>query len=264
MSTINDFNIYKDNFVVVHQGVDPPEISVVMPIYNCEEFVASAITSILAQQEVVAEILISDDASTDSTFIIAYTTVVDYVRQLGLKHTVLMRIGTSRLIRDHLHLLAKKASCDLVCQAHGDDISHSFRCSFLVKVFNDKSQNASMIFVNAFVIDRQGKILLQPKNLSGSTISMVPVGYNAIVDATNEVLIGSNMAWRKSAFKDFPRLTTAYCAYGHDRVMTFRSFLVGGCYLMDAPLLKRRLHNNNLHNELISFDNTQNNQTFNQ
>jgi hypothetical protein len=166
-----------------------------------------------------------------------------------------MRIGTSRLVRDHLHLLAKQASCDLICQAHGDDLSHSLRSSLLVKAFNDESRNASMIFVNALVIDRHGKTLLEPKNLSLSTIPMTPVGYNAIIDATNELLIGSNMAWRKSAFNNFPQLTTAYCTYGHDRVMTFRSFLIGGCYLMDAPLLKRRIHNNNLHKELVSFDN---------
>ena len=74
--------------------------------------------------------------------------------------------------------------------------------------------------------------------------------------ARDELLIGSNMAWRRSAFEDFPQLTTSYCAYGHDRVMTFRAFLLEGCYLIDAPLLARRLHNNNFHKELISFENT--------
>ena len=62
------------------------------------------------------------------------------------------------------------------------------------------------------------------------------------------------MAWRRSAFDSFPQLSTAYCAYGHDRVMSFRSSLLDSCYLLDTPLLTRRLHNNNLHKELISFD----------
>jgi glycosyltransferase involved in cell wall biosynthesis len=256
VNTIKDFGIYKDNFVVVHQGSDQPEISIVMPVYNCEEFIASAVVSVLAQQQVVAEILISDDASTDDTFAVAYQAVVDYISQVGLKHTVLMRAGTSRFIRDHLHLLAEKASCDLVCQAHGDDISHHLRCSILVKVFNRKDKNASMVFVKTSVIDQQGKILWEPKDFSLSNIRVDPVKYDSIIKAQDENLIGCNMAWRKSSFKDFPKLTTSYCTYGHDRVMTFRSFLVGGCYTLDTSLLQRRLHNKQLHKELISFEHT--------
>jgi glycosyltransferase involved in cell wall biosynthesis len=256
MSILNNFDHFKDNFVVVHQGGDQPQISVVMPIYNCKEFIESAVISVLAQQEVVVEIIISDDASTDNTFDLAYKTVVDYINTNDLKHTVLMRIGTSRLVRDHLHLLADKASCDLVCQAHGDDISHSLRCAILVKAFDNKDKNASMIFVSALVIDRHGKLLWKPKNMSLSNIPMVTVDYDKIVQARDELLIGSNMAWRKSAFDNFTPLTTSYCAHGHDKVMTFRSFLVGGCYLLDAPLLARRLHDNNLHKELLSSENS--------
>ena len=240
--------------MVVHQGSDQPEISVVMPIYNCEEFIASAVTSVLAQQKVVAEILISDDASTDNTFAVAYQTVVDYIGQVGSKHTVRMRSGTSRLIRDHLHLLAETASSDLVCQAHGDDISHPLRCSLLVKAFNQEDLTVSMVFVNTSTIDQQGKILQEPKDFSLSDIKVKPVEYDSIVKAQNDNLIGCNMAWRRSLFKDFPKLTTSYCTYGHDRVMTFRSFLVGGCYMLDAPLLQRRLHNKQLHKELITFE----------
>jgi glycosyltransferase involved in cell wall biosynthesis len=247
-------NINKNQFVTVHQGVATPEISVVMPVYNCAEFIQNAVMSILEQQNVVAEIIISDDASTDDTFACAYNTVINYINANDLKHTVIMRIGTSRLVRDHLHLLADQASCDLICQAHGDDISHSVRCATLVTAFNNTAKNASMIFVSAIVIDQHGKLLWKPKNMSLSDIPMLPVDYNKIIGARDEILIGSNMAWRRSAFKKFPQLTTLYCAYGHDRVMTFRSFLVGGCYVLDAPLLARRLHNKNLHKELTSSD----------
>jgi cellulose synthase/poly-beta-1,6-N-acetylglucosamine synthase-like glycosyltransferase len=62
MNIIKNLSSYKDNFVTVHQGSEQPEISVVMPVYNCEEFVAEAITSVLKQEGVAVEILISDDA----------------------------------------------------------------------------------------------------------------------------------------------------------------------------------------------------------
>jgi glycosyltransferase involved in cell wall biosynthesis len=254
MNIIKNLSSYKDNFVTVHQGSEQPEISVVMPVYNCEEFVAEAITSVLKQEGVAVEILISDDASTDNTFAVAYQTVVDYISKSELKHTILMRVGTSRLVRDHLHLMAEKTSCDLVCQSHGDDISHRLRCAVLVKAFNEQAKNASMILVNASLIDHQGKILLEPKNSSLVNITIKPMEYEKILKAQDDILIGSNMAWRKSSLKHFPELTTSYCAYGHDRVMTFRSFLSGGCYFVDVPLVKRRHHKNQLHRELLSFD----------
>lgn len=250
---IDNFSSYRDDFVVVHQGTEPPEISVVMPIYNCEEFVADAVASVLAQQEVVAEILISDDASADDTFAVAYQTVINYISQHKLKHTVRMRSGTARLIRDHLHLLANQASCDLICQAHGDDISHPLRCSILVKAFDQKDKNISMIFVNPSAIDRHG-IPKESRDVSLSNIRVYPAKYANVITAQSEILIGGNMAWRQSSFEVFPQLTTAYCTYGHDRVMAFRSFLMGGCYIIDAPLLQRRFHDNQLHKELLSCE----------
>jgi hypothetical protein len=111
-----------------------------------------------------------------------------------------------------------------------------------------------MIFVNPSIIDCQGISLTESKNFSLSNIKVEAVKYTDLITAKDERLIGGNMAWRKSAFKDFPQLTTSYCTYGHDRVMAFRSFLVGGCYIVDAPLLQRRIHTNQLHKEIVSFE----------
>lgn len=256
MPTTEDLNAYSDNFVVVHQGSDQPQISVVMPVYNCEQFVVEAVASVLSQQNVIAEILISDDASTDNTFLLAYKTVTSYINMHGSKHTVLIRRGTKRLVRDHLHLIVDRACCDIVCQAHGDDISHAFRCAALVNAFGDPSKKISMIFVDAQPINQQGELLSEARKFSLSKIPLISVDYKSIMMASSEQLIGSNMAWRKSAFKHFTQLSTSYCTYGHDRVMAFRAFLVGGCYIIHAPLLKRRLHDNNLHKELTANDHT--------
>jgi glycosyltransferase involved in cell wall biosynthesis len=226
-----------------------------MPIYNCEQFVADAVTSVLDQQGPAVEILISDDASTDDTFGVAYRTVVDYISRVGSKHTVRMRAGTTRLQRDHLHLLANTAACDLICQAHGDDISHKLRCAILVRTFNQEATDASMIFVNTSVVNARGETVLEPKNSSSlPNIKINPVDYGRAINALDEYLIGSNMAWRRSRFEHFPQLTTSYSAYGHDRVMTFRSVVVGGCYMLDTTLLKRRLHTNQWHRELLNFE----------
>jgi len=51
---------------------DPtPSVSIIIPAYNCEEFLAEAVASVAIQSPPVAEIIIIDDGSTDNTPAIA-------------------------------------------------------------------------------------------------------------------------------------------------------------------------------------------------
>lgn len=45
----------------------PPLVSVIMPAYNAEEFIAEAITSVLSQTHGELELLVVNDGSTDGT-----------------------------------------------------------------------------------------------------------------------------------------------------------------------------------------------------
>ena len=52
----------------VSQLLVPPIVSIVLPVFNGEKFVSSAVESILAQTFKKFELIIINDGSTDSTF----------------------------------------------------------------------------------------------------------------------------------------------------------------------------------------------------
>lgn len=227
-------------FVEVHQGTDRPVLSVLMPIYKQFPLVKQAVQSVLAQQEVPVEIIISDDASGDDTFAEAQRAVETWVEKRKLIHRVVMRKGAKRLIRDHLALLVDHATCDIVTQAHGDDLSHPQRASVLSRAF--------AALPTASLLTSKCKSIQLNEPHPGAwphlqeQLSVDRYDIDPILNARDSFLIGAMEAWRKSAFTGFDRLDMDFAACSHDRILPFRAFLAGEVGLIDAELIIRRVH----------------------
>ncbi|MEM6614518.1 MAG: glycosyltransferase [Cyanobacteria bacterium P01_C01_bin.72] len=60
-----------------------PEVSVIIPAYNCEKYIVQAVKSVLQQEDCLKEIVIIDDGSTDGTEAILqpYDDRIRYVKQ---------------------------------------------------------------------------------------------------------------------------------------------------------------------------------------
>ena len=71
-----------------------PLVSVIIPVYNCEKYLAEAIGSVLTQTYRPIEVIVIDDGSTDNTKDIA-ASFDKYIRYLRQK---LEGEGESRLI----------------------------------------------------------------------------------------------------------------------------------------------------------------------
>lgn len=110
------------------QDLKRPSVSVIMPVYNCELFVAAAIESILNQTHSDLELIIIDDCSTDNTrqVINGYSderiVFVNKENKTGLVASLNTGIGMSK--------------GEFLARMDGDDISHPARLekqvSFLV------------------------------------------------------------------------------------------------------------------------------------
>jgi glycosyltransferase involved in cell wall biosynthesis len=96
-----------------------PLISVIMPVYNCESYIAEAIESILNQTYIYFELIIIDDYSTDSTpdIIVTYNdTRIRFIKKnknTGLVSSLNMGIDLSK--------------GEYIARMDGDDISNDRR-----------------------------------------------------------------------------------------------------------------------------------------
>jgi len=109
-------------------------VSIVMPLYNCEDYVLDAVKSILNQTYKNIELIICDDASTDSSFEICAK--IDDDRVTLIRNDI--NIGN----RETLNRLFGHARGEYIAIMDSDDISHPERISLQLKY----SEFADVIF----------------------------------------------------------------------------------------------------------------------
>ena len=92
-----------------------PEISVVMPVYNCEAFIRESVESILTQSFTDFEFFIIDDASTDRT--------VEIIKEYTDARINLIIKPKNTGYTDSLNMAIKLAKGEYIARMDADDIS---------------------------------------------------------------------------------------------------------------------------------------------
>jgi len=129
-----------------------PTISVIMPVYNCAEYVGRAIKSILNQTFTDFELIIVDDGSTDDT--------VCQVNQIHDGRLLLYQITgekTSFGAAGALNLGISKARGKYIARQDGDDYSLSDRLERQAKYLDDNSV-CSVVGTGMVLTDGYGEI----------------------------------------------------------------------------------------------------------
>jgi hypothetical protein len=228
-----------DHFVELWRPATEPEITVVMPLYRQKDYVRASIPSVLSQRGVCAEVILSDDGSNDGTFEEALRAVSDWLERPDCGHRIVVRKGKQRLWRDHLPLLVDNACCDLVCQAHGDDVSTPDRCLKLVSVF--EADPLISLVASEEALFAGSRCRCRETKTENGHVALRQYTCTEIIDGQT-FLVGALLAWRKTAVSRFARLDSRFAAASHDRILAFRASLTGKVMLLQEPLVKRREH----------------------
>ncbi|MHC1716407.1 MAG: glycosyltransferase family 2 protein [Candidatus Dojkabacteria bacterium] len=133
-----------------------PQISIVMPVYNVEEYIKEAIESILNQTFNNWELIIIDDGSTDRTKKILKPYVKSDLRIRYIRKE--KNVGITK----NLNYAISLAKADLIARMDGDDISSVTRLDIQYEYMKE---NPKCVLAGTWaeMIDEKGVVLQQIK-----------------------------------------------------------------------------------------------------
>jgi GT2 family glycosyltransferase len=206
-----------------------PRLSLLLLVYNQAGTVEQAVNSCLAQQGETIEVVLSDDASTDDSYLRLQHLAAKYHGP----HRVLLNRNPHNLgIGAHLNRLVEISHGELLVVAAGDDESLPLRCQRLADAWE--------------AAGRRPDLLASPLNDLGADGSLH--GVVSVDDLGPWTLdrwlcerphvIGAAQAWTRRAFERFGPLHP-HIAY-EDQIMTFRAMAGGGALTLPDALVNYR------------------------
>lgn len=106
-----------------------PLVNIIMPVYNCEKYISSAIESVLKQSYTNWELLVIDDGSTDQSPMIADNYSRRYPDSIKVYHQQNSGVSNAR------NFALSKVHGDFVTFIDSDDLYHPDRLSTMLRFF---------------------------------------------------------------------------------------------------------------------------------
>lgn len=217
---------------------DTPLVSVLMPAYNHERYLAAAIDSVLRQSFQDFEFIIINDGSTDGSerVILGYDDPrISYIAQENRDAYNALNRGLSLAVGKYVSIL------------NSDDVYHPERLATLVAAAEQRQ--ASFLFTRLRLIDENGTELadrsapatswyaglLESYTRSGSLAETL--GCGNVVVTTSNFFFTRELAAKIGMFRQF--------RYAHDYDFALRALFADPervCFLAERPLLDYRIH----------------------
>ena len=207
-----------------------PVVTFAVVAYNQQEFIAEAVESAMAQDYPELEILISDDASTDSTF----TRIEDLVRSYRGRHRLRIHRNPVNLgLIAHVNQVFEMATGEMIVIAAGDDVSLLGRTRALAARYFGATR-PGLVHSSVMRIDLQGRELgvWRPPLVSRS-MDLFDIA------VSSALYIGASGAWNPQLHRQFGPMRAA--GGYEDLILGFRAALQGGIVYVDEPLVRYRI-----------------------
>lgn len=210
-----------------------PLVSVIMPVYQQERFVAEALRSVMRQSYRPLEIIVLDDCSTDRTFEVAAAQIDAYRGP----HRVFLHRNERNLGIETYNVLMQKAQGEFIVQAHGDDVSHGDRVERLVERW--LQSKASMVSSNVVQVDETG----EPMNLWFQPEAALDCSPEALVRRRwHGPCVGAALAYEREVMEAFGPFVQSRSSVNTDGMLPFRASILKGIAVLEQPLVRFRRH----------------------
>ncbi len=210
-------------------------ISYVVTAYNTEKFIKQSIQCAFAQTYSPLEIILSDDGSTDNTYIIMSQMTEKYKGP----HRVILNQNSANLgITAHMNkAYIELAQGELIVAAHGDDVSHPERTERSWKFLSEHKDFTAVSFS------------MDAINENGTGIKQ----YSAIVDYPHfyDFHSGGNIPAPSRCF--YRKVMTQFGSINQDcptedEIISFRALLLGKNAFLPDHMVQYRKHNGSASN----------------
>ncbi|MEQ1805455.1 MAG: glycosyltransferase family A protein [Burkholderiaceae bacterium] len=207
-----------------------PRITLAILAYNQSRLIEEAVSSGLAQICEPIEILLSDDASSDSTFARMQAQAEAYS---GPHHVVLRRNPRNLGIGEHFNIVLREAHGELLVLMAGDDISLPTRVALTAAAWDGSGGRVDLIACPLIDMSHQGVDLgiLEVDDLAH---------WKSLDDWVRRRprVIGAGHAITRRLFERFGPLPPR--AAHEEEINTFRALCSGGAMTLRQPLVRYR------------------------
>jgi glycosyltransferase involved in cell wall biosynthesis len=222
-----------------------PLLTFALAALNQERFIREAVEATFAQTYSPLEIILSDDCSEDRTFEIMCEMAKAY---RGPHRIVLNRNPIRRCIGGHINRIMEVSQGELILAAAGDDISLPQRAQVTFEAWESSGRKATSIHSKIFQIDEDGNSIdevFKNEDADGAARlveqNVQPMKY---VQTLEPLIFGCAHAFSRKLYSVFGNLPDE--VIHEDNALGFRSVLAGQLLFINEPLVKYRIHGNNV------------------
>jgi glycosyltransferase involved in cell wall biosynthesis len=213
-------------------GSQGPFVSIGMPVYNGERFIRQALDSLLVQDYENFELIISDNASTDTTSNICQRYADRDARIRYLRNEI--NLGVSP---NHKRVLEMARGEYFKWAAHDDECLPTFlnRC---MSVFEKAPQSVVLVYPQSLLIDAEGRVIGEYR---ASIEAKDSRPHRRLAPVLSNVVVGTPMygVMRTNALRQ-TRLIDAFS--GSDYVLFAELAMLGEIWEFPELLLRKRFH----------------------